>query len=243
MTQVRKCEQNQRSGATHRRQESTKTILAPATVQVPAQYEEATEDTSIEEVTEEDHFALADDVSETEEDLKVLTLAKLEPKLEPLIDIKPVVKKAKIAVTTCGLPESITYTHYELLQYVENNQNVFVINVSPRTLERPLNSSYFFDTSWISNEDTTSVYKCKHCVKAFSNSAFLVKHSCNSHLCLICMGVVDNYKDLSKHSKDVHSLIKCNFCCKPCGSSANYRQHLKKQHLLNLPNHVGILSD
>lgn len=149
--------------------------------------------------------------------------------------------RKKLKPAQNSIPESIVFTHYELSQYKEKEQNEIFINVAPLTVERPLDgSNYEFDTTWISHADSSSIYKCKHCVKAFSNAEFLLKHTTSVHLCIHCLETFENYKDLVTHAK-LHCDIDCHFCGKTCGSSANFRQHLKKQHQLNIPNHIGIL--
>lgn len=165
-------------------------------------------------------------------------IEELDPVEEPVT--LPVTKKTRLT-TINHIPESITYTHYELDHYKENGQNVIFLNVTADFLERPADGeSYKFDSSWISHSDSSSIYKCKLCVKAFANAEFLLKHTISSHLCLLCLTTVDNYKELTNHSKQ-HSPVSCNFCSKHCGSPSQYRQHLKKQHMFQLPNHIGIL--
>lgn len=139
-----------------------------------------------------------------------------------------------------GIPEAITFTHYELEQYKENDRNVISLNVYPLMLAS--SEGYDFDISFISHSDSSFIYKCKHCIKAFSNAEFLLKHTISSHLCLICMYVSSNYKDLNTHLKK-HKTVTCHFCNKTCSSPSSFRQHLRKVHDFNLPAHVGIISD
>lgn len=156
------------------------------------------------------------------------------------VNEEPVIKKSKSASLHC-IPASITYTHFELHHYKENGQKVIVLNITADYLERPADGkAYQFDSSWISHADSSSIYKCKLCVKAFANAEFLLKHMISSHLCLLCLTTVDNYKELTSHSKS-HSSFLCAFCSKSCTSPSQYRQHLKKQHMFQLPNHIGIL--
>lgn len=154
------------------------------------------------------------------------------------ITIQPQIKRSRASP---GLPESIVYTRYELVASDENDPSVVILNVTAQLLNRPSEGNYEFDCAWIAQLiDSATVYKCQHCVKAFSNADFLLKHTLSSHLCLICLEIVENYKELNKHSK-THSTINCHFCNKDCGSTSIFRQHLKKNHMLQIPNYVGIL--
>lgn len=159
-------------------------------------------------------------------------------------DQEPLYKKQKKNPTPkLQMPVSITYTHYELVAYKENDQNVITLNTYPALMELPKIGKYTFDTSWIQHKPKEpTIFKCKLCVKAFSNVEFLLKHNLSCHYCLICSQMLDGYKDLTQHSKE-HSSVVCHFCGKNCGSSSNFRQHLKKQHFLEFPSHIGILND
>jgi Zinc finger, C2H2 type len=175
------------------------------------------------------------------EDNFVSEVAKIECLMEePEAERIPEPTKKKQKAMSC-LPASLVYSHHELEELAENNQNVIVLNTTALTLERPVDGKNFeFDSSWLHHSDQAFIYKCKYCIKAFSNAEFLMKHTISSHLCLLCLKVVDNYKELTIHAKE-HSNIECQFCGKSCGASINYRQHLKKHHFLSLPNHIGIL--
>lgn len=156
----------------------------------------------------------------------------------------PVNKKQKRNPTPkVQTPASITYTHYELVAYKEHDQNVIVINTYPTLMHLPKTGTYEFDTSWINHKpDEPTIFKCKLCVKAFSTVDFLLKHNLSCHHCLTCLQMFEGYKELTQHSRE-HSSVVCHFCGKNCGSSSNFRQHLKKQHLLKFPSWIGILGE
>lgn len=142
------------------------------------------------------------------------------------------------------LPTLIVCTNFELETTNENNQSICSFKTSTVCLVRPEKSDHFeFDVSYLEHADQSSIYKCRNCVKAFSNADFLLKHILSSHLCIWCLESLGNSKQLQEHSREAHSKMVCPFCDKFCGSTVNFRKHLKKQHLLtNLPQHLGILS-
>lgn len=159
-----------------------------------------------------------------------------EPPLEP-----PTKKQKKNPTQKVQTPLAIIYTHYELEAYKENDQNVIVINTYPVQMHLPKSGTYEFDTSWINHKpEEPTIFKCKLCVKAFSNVEFLLKHNLSCHHCLTCSQMFEGYKELTQHSRE-HLSVICHFCGKVCGSSSNFRQHLKRQHLLLFPSHIGIL--
>jgi lipopolysaccharide assembly outer membrane protein LptD (OstA) len=147
----------------------------------------------------------------------------------------PPLKKIKLSA---GLPSSVRFTNYEL-ERLDNDK--IVINVTAATAFQPESGNYVFDTSFLQHRDSTCIYQCKYCVKAFSNSEFLLKHITAVHLCTICLSCSENYKSLNLHMQS-HSSVICPFCGKVATSPTLYRQHLKKQHLLHTPSHIGILS-
>lgn len=140
-----------------------------------------------------------------------------------------------------NLNEDITITDYKLLCKEKNGQNVINIEVNSKSIKP--NQTGYYDFEWffsaINHHDESSVYSCTHCVKAFSSCELLFKHLTLCHLCLFCLKILDNYKSMSQHVREQHEKIICPFC-KKCFSSSNYRQHIKKQHILNLPYYIGI---
>jgi uncharacterized C2H2 Zn-finger protein len=153
--------------------------------------------------------------------------------LKPISTPPP--KKIKLSA---GLPSSVRFTNYEL-ERLDNDK--IVINVTAATAFQPESGNYVFDTSFMEHRDSTCIYQCKYCVKAFSNSEFLLKHITAVHLCTICLSCSENYKALNSHMQS-HIAVICPFCGKVATSPTSYRQHLKKQHLLYTPSHIGILS-
>lgn len=237
MTLVRNSEQNLRNG--HRvLQKSSQASSPPLIDSITATM--IIEQPYVEVATEE-QFDVVEDSSEIEEDIPIPDDESLH-QTDEIFEEEPIQKKPKPAML--GIPNSIFYTFYQLNQYCnEKNQSFISLNVTKRFQERPSQGNYVFDSSWINNSHTDAVYKCQHCIKAFANSEFLLKHLTSSHLCLICMEIVANYKDLNKHTKEKHTSIDCSICDKSCTSPSNYRHHLKKQHQLQLPAHIGILKN
>lgn len=156
---------------------------------------------------------------------------------------EPVPKKSK-SNPPVSLPSSIICIKFELKTTLENDQSICSFKTSSTCLVRPEKANQFeFDVSYLDHADQSSIYKCRNCVKAFSNADFLLKHILASHLCIWCLATLENCKQLQEHSREAHSAMVCPFCKKFCGSTVNFRKHLKKQHLLtNLPQHLGILS-
>lgn len=162
---------------------------------------------------------------------------------------EPVRKKLRPATSNVCIPESIVFTHYKLEQDndEQEEQPVIVLTVTPALQHIPKDGVYKFDTAWMKHENAraNSIFKCKYCVKAFSNADFLLKHTISCHLCLICLKTMENYKELFTHSQQ-HRRITCHFCDEHFTnifSSSKFRQHLKKQHSLKIPNHIGIIPE
>lgn len=189
-----------------------------------------------EEVISDEYAVTCDDITEDDDQLLTEIIEVQKHEIEPikLAITPPVPKRQKLSA---GLPDSIRYTSYEL---EKNDKNVITLNIATETMLRPKNSNYTFDSSFAHHHDESCVYQCKYCIKAFSNSEFLLKHTLHIHLCTICLEVSPTYKSSQIHSK-MHKAISCPFCFKDCESPASYRQHLKKQHLLQIPLHIGIL--
>lgn len=250
MIGVRKAEQNWKFGSHKNANKIQKSFLNAELKSPKTEVLESDEQTiqetvdETEEILMEEDAAMPDEVYENEDENYELKVEKTAPEMEKEENFQIIVRpQTKRSRTSTGLPDSIVYTHYELAIRDESDQNVVVLNVTASVLMRPKEGNYEFDTSWIDQEaDEITIYKCQYCIKAFSTVDFLLKHTLSSHLCLICLETVENYKELNKHSK-IHTSMKCHFCNKSCGSSSNFRQHLKKNHMLKIPNHVGILPD
>lgn len=195
---------------------------------------------------ENEIFEVDEDASEPEEEIAEEIVVQEVPncdfnQIDEVVEEEPPEKKPKPSLSMIGLPSSIVYTYYQLDHYKEKNQGIANLRITRQFQERPTNGNFIFDMTWMKKSHPDSIYKCEHCVKAFANAEFLLKHMISSHLCLICMEILENYKELSKHSKDQHSSIICPICNKSTISSLKYRQHLKKQHQLQIPAHIGIL--
>jgi hypothetical protein len=185
------------------------------------------------EINKEDDDMLSEYIDEIDEDQPELQ----DKSTAPEEHLQIPAKYAKRHKLSTGLPSSIKFTSFEL-QF--DNNNVVELNVVARTMFRK-EDNFVFDISFLNHRNDKFLYKCKFCVKAFANSEFLVKHVCSVHLCIVCLGVSETYKELHKHLQE-HLQVNCPFCNKICDSPASFRQHLKKQHLLKLPNsYIGIL--
>lgn len=237
MIQVRNSEQNLKSGEKAVKQETS--LLAP---RIDSTSTEEALETSYQEIAIDEEQL--EDISEVHEDITTEDDLSEQYQVDEPLEEKPVPKKPKTHAMI-GIPDSIICTFYQLEHYSEKGQNVTTLNVTRLHQERPRQGTYTFNSSWISHSHLDTIYKCKYhgCIKAFANAEFLLKHMISSHLCLVCMDIVENYKDLNKHMKENHQSIACPICDKPCGSTTHYRQHLKKQHRLQLPAHIGILSN
>ena len=227
MTTVRQSEQNQKH------QELEKLIKSETT-------KDSTKDLRTVPNVSEDVVQSKVTVEEEEDQEITFEAEVFESPQEEFVN-EPQVKKSKLKDSPMTLPETICYTHFELEMSEEKGRKFYSLCVSPAQAERPTTGDYWFHDSFVTHEDSSAIYKCKLCVKAFSNAALLLKHTTSSHLCLWCLKNLENFKDLQQHSK-LHCDIICHFCYKDCGSTANFRKHVKKHHLLkNLPQHIGIL--
>lgn len=241
MTQVRQSEKDMREG-----NHKVKFEVSKENIQSQIEEIEPIEEAIVtEESLMKEELTIADDVnSEPEEDMNeqdaILELIEDCQKVET----EPIQKKQKIANSQAtGIPEMISFTHYELEQFIEKDQNIITLNVSSMSIDRPAQGNYEFDVDWLRHADQKYIYKCKYCIKAFANAEFLLKHMTASHICLVCLEILDNYKELNQHGKEKHKNIICPHCSRSWSSPASYRQHLKKQHYLQLPSHIGILTD
>lgn len=157
---------------------------------------------SVEQVAAEDEIIsdYCEPACEDEEEI-IEELIEIE---KPLTPSPPSPKKQKLSH---GLPNSIQCTHYEL---EFSDKNVIVLQITAKTIIRS-KSGFIFDSSFMNHKDENSIYQCQYCIKAFSNSEFLLKHITSVHLCTLCLNIADNYKDLNKHMQQ-HKKIICSFC-------------------------------
>lgn len=149
-------------------------------------------------------------------------------------------KKSALKKSSDPLKSSaISYTHYELEQ--ESGQNVITVAIKQKMLElceKEL-SIFEFDVSYLNHADETIIYKCTYCIKGFSTSELLIKHTVISHLCVLCHRIFNNYKEMNLHLKEADIELECKFCNENFTHST-YRQHLKTKHKLNPPVYIGI---
>lgn len=187
MRKVRSAEQSLKLG-THKREsycETSSSSVALIEDQAPAMLEESICDETLRENMCYEEVEIEDETYESEDTQEV---EDAKPAIEPLP------KKSKPREPSQnGLPDSITYTHFELEHSKENDQNLITLNIRLQTVDRPKDGTFQFELSWIEHFDVAAIYQCRYCVKAFANAKYLLKHVCSSHICLICSRILDNY--------------------------------------------------
>lgn len=91
--------------------------------------------------------------------------------------------------------------------------------------------------------DGHSIFKCSHCLKAYSTPYHLMVHMRKSHICQYCWcEPFSKTTDLYEHVKKSHKIFNCLLCRKEFQSNGNLRQHLRKNHSIALPAHISLLS-
>lgn len=91
--------------------------------------------------------------------------------------------------------------------------------------------------------DGHSIFKCSHCLKAYSTPYHLMVHIRKSHICQYCWcEPFSKTTDLYEHVKESHKIFNCLLCRKEFQSNGNLRQHLRKNHGVALPAHISLLS-
>lgn len=141
---------------------------------------------------------------------------------------------------TSNSSSSLLYTHYELEK--EDDENTITLLVTKKEMPIPTEPIYFDSSSfdYMNHAEDACIYKCKYCVKAFSNSEHLVKHTVISHLCVFCYQIFPNFKELNLHSKNNK---KKDLYCRICDDfieHSNFRQHLKVKHKITSSQNIGI---
>lgn len=91
-------------------------------------------------------------------------------------------------------------------------------------------------------DGTSTIFKCKHCPKAFATPYHLMIHTRKSHVCQHCLAAFEKPTDLYKHIKDKHNTFECLICSRIFKSNSNLRQHMRKTHEVFLPAHVSLLN-
>jgi len=181
------------------------------------------------EISEEHHVFY----EESDEDDDYVPEAIVEP---------PPKKVAKVTPSPqCGAPQSLIALQYSL-EKIEGEQRIIML-ISNNVIMTPDSEGNYNleqDEAIINHSDSAYIYKCRHCPKAFGSANYLLQHNKTSHLCLICLENFTNYIELNKHVRQDHSQTPCPFCVKSL-TLPNYRQHLKKQHSLQLPAYIGVL--
>ena len=171
----------------------------------------------------------------------VVPIIKEEKKqsVSPEKKIEPARKKPKLSTST-DFTESFTVTNYSIVYKQESGHTIANIHIDNGVIKNTGDGNYELD-KWLKNTSDTAIYSCTYCVKGFVNSEFLLKHITACHICLTCFEICDTNKLLNQHIK-THSEEKlvCPFCGKLCTYNV-FRQHIRKQHVLNLPYYIGVL--
>lgn len=94
----------------------------------------------------------------------------------------------------------------------------------------------------IQPDDNSSIFKCKHCPKAFATAYHLMMHTRKAHVCQHCIMAFEKTTDLYKHIKEVHSTFSCLMCKKVFRSNSNLRHHMRTHHSVFLPAHVSLIN-
>lgn len=164
MNKVRKSEMNLRNG-----------VMPPPKTE-PIKEHEAIEEQSealIEEDVEVVFETVTDDqAAEETQHIPEQEIEEIEESLDEIYEEAPC-KKYKTARSK-QLSGTITLTHYDLVQ---SDSKTIILDVSPR--EFSLDEDRLeFDLSWINNlpSDQDTVFRCKHCVKAFSNAGIKITY-------------------------------------------------------------------
>ena len=184
-----------------------------------------------------------EDIIEAEysDDEVVIPIIKEEKKSQdsPEKKVEPARKRQKLSSST-DFTESFTVTNYSLVFKKESEQTFANIIIDKENLKNIGDGNYDLER-WLENSSKSAIYSCTFCVKGFVNSDFLLKHITACHICLTCFKICDTNKQLNQHVK-THNEEKlvCPFCGKVCTYNV-FRQHIRKQHVLNLPYYVGVL--
>lgn len=149
-------------------------------------------------------------------------------------------KRKKIKTSNNSTTTFLMYTHYDLEK--DEDENRITLAISKREMEfssEPIN----FDSSslgYMTHAEDSCIYKCSYCVKAFSNSEHLVKHTVISHLCVLCHEIFPNFKELNLHTKNnTKKDLYCRLCNDYFEHSA-FKQHLKVKHKISSSPQIGI---
>lgn len=161
-----------------------------------------------------------------------------EEAIEMPFQDEALVEEPKQVEETKPAEPSVTFIDYILEHKEENNQKYVTVRVDKKNVK--IRKKYEFNV--ISHSDPSTIYSCQYCVKAFGNLEFLMKHLTLCHICITCLAVKDTYNELNEHLKESHKdqLLKCPFCT-TSHSLKNFRPHIKKNHVKNLPNYYSVI--
>lgn len=113
--------------------------------------------------------------------------------------------------------------------------NVAAVTIDPMNL----NSLY---SNLDKSEDSSILYQCTYCPKAFATEYHLGLHNLKVHICQHCLKGFAKPKELHEHIKIEHDSFTCTFCQKSLSSNSNLRAHVKKIHGILLPAGVSLIN-
>lgn len=134
-----------------------------------------------------------------------------------------------ISDNTSSTEDTVTFLDYSLEFREEKNQNYVGLRLGTVKVKKSDCKNYTFNIP--SHSDSSAIYSCLYCVKAFGSLTFLIKHLA-THFCSICLLVIpSSYNDLTKHMKEEHQsdVLNCPFCLKSF-KALSIRSHIKKMH-------------
>lgn len=136
----------------------------------------------------------------------------------------------------------------DLIEEISPRQRFKTVNVSAMKVEGNVENSAaelknlekMCHTS--AKDDGKSIFKCKHCPKAFATAYHLMVHARKSHVCQHCLEAFEKPNDLYAHIKEKHNKFDCLLCGRVFRSNSNLRQHMRNMHSVFLPAHVSLLN-
>lgn len=151
-------------------------------------------------------------------------------------------KKVEADKFRFAIPQFIVSDDATELCDSENSRNIKTLTTTtivPKSLEE---CGEFYSVVLEGVHSEESIYKCKHCPKAFSTAEHLILHSRKVHMCQHCLECFAKTSDLSKHIKEVHHTFGCLICDRSFRSNGNLRQHMRNNHSVYLPAQVTLMA-
>lgn len=146
-------------------------------------------------------------------------------------------KKAHNSVSD-PLEQTLIIPSYVFTSEMEEAQEKHVLHVKGTSISA---SCQIPSEKDVDRKDTSNIFYCKHCPKAFSAPYHLLVHTKSSHLCQHCLQLFPNVSARHKHIREEHKLFRCSLCDFQSQYVTNLRAHLRKSHCVTLPAHVSIL--